>query len=122
MVFTEFASANDVRWIRGKPTVQVKDLHQIEITSRCNLRCVYCVHPHMPRAKEDMTEEVFLQSLKWAKHFHTVGTRVPGGDVWKQKELNLAGIGESTIHPRFVEFIHLARDIVGPDMFLTLAT
>jgi len=33
--------------------IPFQQIHQIEITSRCNLRCKYCVHPHMERAKVD---------------------------------------------------------------------
>lgn len=44
-------------------------LHQVEITSRCNLKCRYCAHPKMPRAKADMSEETFEATLKWAKRF-----------------------------------------------------
>lgn len=88
-------------------------VHQIELTSRCNLRCRYCVHPHMPRPKVDMTEEVFRAALKWAGHFVKRGT---------QFELNLAGIGESTMHPEFVRFMFLAREAVGQHCALVLAT
>lgn len=95
------------------PSFPILDLHQVEITSRCNLRCVYCVHPKMARAKEDMTERVFLQALRWAATFVARGT---------QRELNLAGIGESTLHPEFVRFVFLAREIVGDGCELVLAT
>jgi MoaA/NifB/PqqE/SkfB family radical SAM enzyme len=92
---------------------RVKQIHQIEITSRCNLRCVYCVHRHMPRPKVDMAEIVFRQALDWAAKFVERGT---------QTSLNLAGIGESTMHPDFVRFVHLARKKVGPRCELVLAT
>lgn len=57
----------------------------------------------MHRAKLDMEEGVFLRALEHVKY----GVRHHG-----QRELNLAGIGESTIHPRFVEFVALARKAV----------
>lgn len=87
----------------------IRAIHQIEMTSRCNLACKYCVHPKMPRAKQDMDDATFAKALLWAKHF--------GG-----AELNLAGIGESTMHPEFVRNVHIARDAVGPDVRLVLAT
>lgn len=37
-------------------------------------------------------------------------------------ELNLAGIGESTMHPQFIDFLRLARGAVGWDVTLVLAT
>lgn len=88
-------------------------LHQIEMTSECNLRCKYCVHPKMKREKVHMERDVYLKSLQWARFFV---------NKYGQKELNLAGIGESTMHPDFVEFVALAREAVGWDCNLILAT
>lgn len=47
----------------------IRHIHQIEMTSRCNLRCRYCPSPHLPRPKIDMTEAYYKQSLRWARHF-----------------------------------------------------
>lgn len=93
--------------------MNAQKLHQIEMTSRCNLRCRYCAHPTMTRPKLDMTEELYLKALRWARKFVWAGA---------QKELNIAGIGESTIHPDFVRFMHLAREFVGEDVQITLTT
>lgn len=85
-------------------------LHQIEITSRCNLRCVYCPQrdiadgKYAHRAAMDMTTETFQRALHWVGRFVRQKT---------QHELNLAGVGESTLHPRFVEFLAMAREVVG---------
>lgn len=91
----------------------LRDCHQIEITSRCNLRCRYCPSRDLPRPKMDMEEAVFRRALHWASVFVQQGT---------QRELNLAGIGESTMHPQFVDWVHLAREAVGPNCELVLAT
>lgn len=88
-------------------------LHQIEITSRCNLRCKYCPSPTLGRPKVDMDVPTFVRALEWARHFVKTGT---------QRELNLAGIGESTLHPNFVEYVSLARAAVGPVTTLIFAT
>lgn len=82
---------------------EVKRIHQIEMTSHCNLRCVYCTSPNLGREKLDMEEGVFMRALEHVRYC----VRHHG-----QRELNLAGIGESTIHPRFVEFVGLARKAV----------
>lgn len=87
----------------------VRAIHQIEMTSRCNLRCKYCAHPKMVRPKIDMDDVTYAKALLWAR-------QLPGD------ELNLAGIGESTMHPEFVRNVFLAREAVGPDVPLILAT
>jgi len=89
--------------------MNITKIHQIEITSRCNLRCKYCVHPHMQREKEHMWHEVFIKSLQVAKQF-------------RQEEINICGIGESTMHPMFIDWVFLARDILGSDIRIVLAS
>lgn len=89
--------------------MNINAIHQIEITSRCNLRCKYCVHPHMQRTKEDMTTEVFVKTLQIAEGFD-------------QKEINICGIGESTLHGNFIEYVELARNILGGTINIVLAS
>jgi hypothetical protein len=91
----------------------ITSIHQIEITSRCNLRCRYCVHPKMPREKIDMTQPTFERCLVLARDLVRAGT---------QRELNLAGIGESTMHEQFVDFVQLARVMLGWKVDIVLAT
>lgn len=100
-----------------KFTVPITGIHQIEITSRCNLKCVYCPSPLLGkpgyRAKQDMDMATYARTLELVNRFVRVGT---------QTELNLAGIGESTIHPAFIEYVRLARAALGWNQRLTLAT
>lgn len=91
----------------------IRSLHQIEMTSHCNLRCRYCPSPKLPREKLHMSDEHYALAIKWAGFFVRAGT---------QRELNLAGIGESTMHPEFVRNCHLAREAIGPNCNLVLAT
>lgn len=91
----------------------IRAIHQIEMTSRCNLRCRYCTHPKMPRPKMDMDDATYSKALHWVKYFQS---RRP------HPELNLAGIGESTLHPEFVRNVHWAREAVGRYVNLVLAT
>jgi hypothetical protein len=63
----------------------------------------------MKRAKIDMDDATYAKALLWARH-------LPGD------ELNLAGIGESTMHPEFVRNVFIAREAVGWDVRLILAT
>lgn len=91
----------------------IRAIHQIEMTSECNLRCRYCTHPKMPRPKMHMTDEVYRKALDWVQFFQA---------RHKHPELNLAGIGESTLHPEFVRNVFWAREAVGDGIALVLAT
>ena len=95
------------------PRFPITSIHQVELTSRCNLACVYCVHPNMARPKLDMAPATYLACLRWARHFVDAGT---------QKEFNVCGIGESTLHPRFVECVAQAREALGPAVAIVFAT
>ena len=79
----------------------IRQIHQIEITTRCNLRCKYCPHPKMKRAKEDMDWNVFLKAMEWVQAFVEAGT---------QKELSFTGIGESSLHPLFPAMLVHTRE------------
>src|SRR4030066_1698525 len=92
----------------------VRDIHQIELTTRCNLKCKCCPHyPELPRPKEDMTWETFEASLELVDFYVRQGT---------QTELSLTGIGESLLHPRFVEMVAACRTAIGPLRQLTITT
>lgn len=94
-------------------------IHQIEISSRCNLRCIYCPSPAIVAGKYpdrkalDMTEAHYRRALEWVAFYVRQKT---------QRALNLAGIGESTLHPLFLDFARLAREAVGPSGTLIFAT
>lgn len=79
----------------------IQEIHQIEVTTRCNLRCRYCPHPKMQRPKEDMEFKTFLRAMHWVEYFYQRGL---------QSELSFTGIGESTMHPQFKEMLLFARD------------
>lgn len=78
----------------------IQEIHQIEPTSKCNLRCQYCPHPKMQRPKEDMEWSTFMEAMKWVKKFYDLGL---------QKELSFTGIGEATLHPEFCAMLIEAR-------------
>lgn len=99
----------------------ITSIHQIEISSRCNLRCVYCPSRNLDkpvaegghdRAKEDITVPTFRRALEWAAYFEDLGT---------QGELALTGLGEALLHPNFVEFVRLAREAL-PENRITFST
>lgn len=91
----------------------VREVHQIELTTRCNLRCRYCPSPQKLRAHEDMTWETFEAALALVAFYVQQGT---------QGELSLTGIGESLLHPRFVEAVARSRETIGPHRDLVVTT
>jgi len=91
-------------------------IHQIEITNFCNLKCPYCIHGTagaMKRKMVFMSRGNWQNALTWVTHFIRAGT---------QGALNLAGIGESTLHQDFVKMLGEAREVVGPERDIDLAT
>lgn len=78
----------------------IQEIHQIEVTTRCNLACKYCPHPKMQRPKEDMGWNTFKRAMEWVKYFDQRGL---------QKELSFTGIGEATLHPAFIDMLRIAR-------------
>ena len=93
----------------------IRALHQIEMTSHCNLRCDYCPSPNLQRPKVHMDQSTFEKCLSQVRRIMDY----PGN---QQAELNLAGIGESTIHPEFLELVTLARNKLGYGLPFVLAT
>jgi len=92
----------------------VRDVHQIELTTRCNLKCHYCPHfPELPREKVDMDWDTFEAALDLVRFFVRQGT---------QTELSLTGIGESLLHPRFVEMVAESRAAIGQARPLVVTT
>ncbi len=99
----------------------IESIHQIEVSSHCNLRCVYCPSKDLDKAidaggsgreKLDISREHFTRALEWAVYFEYLGT---------QGELALTGIGEAIMHPDFVDFLRLAREAL-PSNSITFST
>lgn len=82
----------------------IVEIHQIEISSDCNLKCSYCPSPVLDtvhgREKTNMTMDTYKRSLEWVKYFD---------EKWTQKELWLHGLGESLLHPEFLKMAAMAR-------------
>lgn len=92
--------------------VPVREIHEIELTSRCSLACVYCPHPTLQRPKEDMPWETFERTLEHIAYLCTAGT---------QGEVSLTGLGEAILYPRFVEALWRVRDTIG-ERLLVMST
>ena len=90
----------------------IQEIHQIEVTSRCNLACKYCPHPKMQRPKADMDWLTFLRAMLWVTYFYERGL---------QKELSFTGIGEATLHLKFIPMLIYARQHC-PDLPILFST
>lgn len=75
-------------------------VHQIEVTTQCNLACVYCPHRTMKRNKVHMDMQTFYRAIEWVKYYALNGY---------QEELALTGIGEGLMHPQFEDMLRYAR-------------
>jgi sulfatase maturation enzyme AslB (radical SAM superfamily) len=64
----------------------------VELTNHCNLRCGYCTNPTTLRPRGLMSEATFARLICELKK----------GGVYR---VALCGNGESTLHPRFVEYV-----------------
>lgn len=93
----------------------VKTINSIEVASICNNSCPYCPAPlqHKHRETGLMEMTVFECALDWVARFVELGS---------QKELNLFGVGEPTLHPDLVVMTRTAREALGPDRTLHLNT
>lgn len=60
----------------------------------------------MQREKKDMDLDTFLHTIEWVKYYRSTGT---------QGELSLTGIGEPLLHPYFLQYLMIARQILPYD-------
>lgn len=93
-------------------TVPIREIHEMELSSLCNLACVYCPHPTLQREKGNMAWETFERTMEHIAYYCERGT---------QSELSLTGIGEAILYPRFPEALARSRQVIG-DRLLVMAT
>lgn len=82
--------------------MQIQTINTIELSSKCDNQCPYCPAPiqHKYRKTGFMEWNVYEQAIKNVLMLARRGT---------QKELNLFGVGESTLHPDIIELVKYAR-------------
>jgi hypothetical protein len=83
----------------------IRTLNHIETSSICDNTCRYCpsseVHKHRPVGL--MSQATFDRVLEWLRYYIRKGT---------QTEVNLYGIGESTLNPLLPSMIASVRSIL----------
>lgn len=94
-------------------SMAVQEIHEIELTSICNLACTYCPHPSLQRPKDHMPWHVFELALGHVRYLRRLGT---------QGEVALTGIGEAILYPYVEDALRLTRAALGPDGNITLST
>lgn len=92
--------------------IAVREIHEIELTSVCNLACVYCPHPKLQRTKAHMEWATFERTLAHISYLCMLGT---------QGEVSLTGLGEAILYPRFIEALWRTRETIG-DRKLIIST
>jgi hypothetical protein len=109
--------ADPVPQVPGYPR-PLTAIHQIEVSTFCNLRCTYCPSPKLDQPqfrnapREHMTLDTFGRALEWCRHFDAQGA---------QHELSLTGIGETLLHPDWRELARLAREAL-PSTYINFST
>jgi hypothetical protein len=86
--------------------ITLRTITTIELSSKCNLSCLYCVNRKMSphRVPSIMSDEVFEASLGWLRRLCDLGT---------QREVNLNGNGESLLDPQIIERTAAVVKIMG---------
>jgi len=90
-------------------------IKNLEVASICNLACPYCPASGQGEFREVglMSDEIFERSMYWLNIFVAQGT---------QRELNLFGVGEPFLHPKYVEMVKRCRAIMPKYLQLRLNT
>jgi len=79
----------------AKPVARVRAIFDVEVTNRCNARCVMCPREKTP-GQGLMDEATFRQTVARAVEYGRVESFVIGG------------LGEPLVHPAIVDFVRVA--------------
>jgi len=71
----------------------------VEVTSKCNLDCMFCVRRSWPEAPGQMSVEGFREIIAQLRAFPKIET------------INFGGFGEPLSHPDIVEMLRLAKGL-----------
>ena len=71
----------------------------LEVTSKCNYACIYCMHPTMTRAKRHMDWDLACRALEQIQQ-HQVG-----------RDVYFNYLGESLLYPQLYDLIEVAHGL-----------
>ncbi len=94
--------------------MNLTNIHQIEASSVCDLKCEYCIHPIMKRKKELMSMDTFVKAVSWVLYLRGLN----GGH---QQEVALTGVGEPFLNPLLPDMIAYVRKAC-PETDITIST
>lgn len=94
--------------------MNLTNIHQIEASSVCDLKCKYCIHPIMKRKKELMGMSTFAEAMSWVLYLRSLN----GGH---QQEVAMTGVGEPFLNPLLPEMIAYVRKAC-PETDITIST
>lgn len=80
-----------------------------ELVRGCTMRCVFCALKHQTWAEESYT---YMKQALWEQYCEAVA-------AWRPKvRIEIANRGEPTLHPKFIPFIRIAREVLPKAQFL----
>ncbi len=80
----------------------------IEITNRCNLKCVMCPHPTMTRTQGQMSEELFRKII----------AEISGHRLLLEN-VAIMGLGEPMLHTDFERLVTIAAEAGVPNLYVS---
>lgn len=106
----------EVNWIEHRGRVYLKDVLpldtpfkiEIEPTSACNFKCIYCRHSQVKIKPEFMSMDIFDKIVSGIKKFPN-----------KIKTFNFCGIGEPLLNSNIYEMIVKANEIADDTVLVT---
>lgn len=93
----------------------ISTINSIEVSSACDNACEYCPCSEQYKYRKVglMDFDTFEAAIKWALYFARKGS---------QREINLFGVGEPTLHPDLVAMVAYARKTLPFKQVLHLNT
>ena len=106
----------NINWLEHRGRVYLKDVLpldtplkiEVEPTSACNFRCIYCRHSAVKIKPEFMTMETFDKIIKGIKKFPN-----------KIKSFNFAGVGEPLLNKNIYNMIKKANEVSDNTVLIT---